>query len=248
VFLILVLSAVDLGVYLLLDSPWLLVGYWLLGVVPKGIVSCWSHHHQHVLTFRSAALNRVYELCLALHTGMTTNLWVLHHVLGHHVNYRDQTVDESRWKRLDGERMGVVEYTLNVAGTAYYRAYQVGKRCPRHQRLFLLWAAITLVVVAGLVWQRPLQALFVYVVPMVTTLLYTSWVTYDHHAGLQTDDPFEASYNADNYWFNLFTGNLGYHTAHHHRQAVHWSMLPELHGEIANRIPKHLSRKTLFGI
>ncbi|VAW71673.1 hypothetical protein MNBD_GAMMA10-1029, partial [hydrothermal vent metagenome] len=40
--------------------------------------------------------------------------------------------------------------------------------------------------------------------------------------------------------YNLFTGNLGYHTAHHHKQGVHWSRLPELHAQIASRIPDRL--------
>ena len=37
---------------------------------------------------------------------------------------------------------------------------------------------------------------------------------------------------------NKLTGNLGYHTAHHYRQGVHWSKLPELHESIADKIPE----------
>lgn len=246
VALILGVSALDFTAYLLLDSPWILAGYWLLSIVPKGIISCWNHHHQHVLTFRSNALNRAYEVSLGLHTGITTNLWRLHHSLGHHLNFLDQTRDESRWKRGSGEKMGTLEYTVVVAATAYYRGYKVGKRYPRHQRTYLTWTALTFALVGTLVWSRPWAGLFVYVLPMISALLYTSWVTYGHHAGLETDNADEASYNTLNYWFNLFTGNLGYHTAHHHRQAVHWSLLPQLHSEIAERIPAHLYKNSIF--
>jgi fatty acid desaturase len=240
------LTSLDFAAYFHLRSPWLLVGYWLLMMIPKGILSAWNHHHQHVLTFRSTLLNRMLELCYALHTGMTTNTWVLHHVLGHHQNFLDQTKDESRWKRGSGQAMGMLEYTVNIAATAYPRAYRVGRRHARYQREFLLYGAITALVLVALVCAKPLQGLMLFVLPMLTSMLYTAWVTYDHHAGLESDDHFQASYNIMNRWFNRLTGNLGYHTAHHHRQGVHWSRLPELHARIAHNIPAHLFRKSTF--
>lgn len=248
VALILATSAVDLCVYLLVENLWALVAYFLFMVVPRGIISAWNHHHQHVPTFRSAALNRALELVYGLHTGMPTNLWTLHHVLGHHLNYLDQTKDESRWARADGSQMGELEYTFNVTLTAYPRAVAVGKRHPRALRPFLLFGTLTWLVCGALVWARPLQGLFVYLLPMVTTLFYTAWVTYDHHAGLESDNAFEGSYNIMNAWFNRLTGNLGFHTAHHYRQGVHWSRLPELHQRIRDRIPQHCYTESFFDV
>lgn len=240
------LTCVDFAMYFAVDSAALLVGYWLLMIIPKGMISAWNHHHQHSFTFRSTALNRLLELSYALHSGVSTHLWVLHHVFGHHLNYLDQTKDESGWTRRDGKQMGMLEYVLTVSGTAYYRAYKVGKRFPKHQRIFLTFATLTFALVALLVWHRPLQGLFLFALPMCCSLMYTVWVTYDHHAGLHTDDPFLGSYNIMNRWFNLLTGNLGYHTAHHYKQGVHWSELPALHETIKDRIPEHLYRKTTF--
>jgi fatty acid desaturase len=240
------LTLVDIALYFTLESPWLLGAYWLLMIVPKGTLGAWSHHHQHVATFRVTWMNRVLELSHALHTGVTSNLWMLHHVLGHHVNYLDQTKDESRWKRLDGTPMSPMEYSLNVAATAYFRAYEVGKRYPKHQRVYLTWTAITFALLALTVWHRPLQALFLFVLPMITSLVFTTWVTHDHHAGLDTQDPFAGSVNTLNRRFNVITGNLGFHTAHHLKQSVHWSRLPELHAQIKDKIPAHLYRSTDF--
>jgi fatty acid desaturase len=242
------LSVVDFALYFGVDSPWWLAAYWLLMIVPKGTISAWSHHHQHVPTFRSIALNRLLELSHALHIGLTTNTWLLHHVLGHHVNYLDQTKDESRWRRADGTRMGAIEYSVTTAATAYWRCFQVGRRFPRHQRAFLTYAALTFGLVAALVLYKPVAALFLFVLPMICSMLFTAWVTHDHHAGLETENHLEASVNTLNRRFNLLTGNLGFHTAHHHRQAVHWSKLPELHRQIAHRIPAHLFRKPDFAL
>lgn len=243
---VLLFSAVDFLVYFTADSTLWLVLYALLMALPKGIICAWNHHHQHTMTFHAKALNRLLEFFYALHTGVTTNLWVLHHVLGHHRNFLDQSRDESGWKRSNGERMGALEYTLTIAFTAYSRGYRVGRKYPRVQRDFVRYGMLTLAIVMLLVWFRPVPALLVFVVPMICSLIFTAWVTYDHHSGLDTDDPFQASYNNSNRLFNLLTGNLGYHTAHHYKQGLHWSKLPELHAKIAHRIPPELQRNSRF--
>lgn len=241
-------TTIDLLLYATVENVWALGAYALVMVLPKGTLGAWSHHHQHNPTFRGTPLNRLLELCFAFHTGITTNLWVLHHVLGHHLNYLDQTMDESRWRRRDGTQMGMLEYSLRVACTGYYRGFMVGRRYPKQRQSFLMWTAVTLVLLAVLLWYRPLQGALLFLLPMLYGPLFTAWVTYDHHAGLDTDNPYEASFNITSKWFNVVTGNLGYHTAHHHRQALHWSRLPELHAQIEDRIPKHLYRLSTFGV
>lgn len=240
VIIITALSILDFTAYFVIDNLWLLLCYWLLMIWPKGVICAWNHHHQHTPTFKSATLNRLLEQIYALHTGVTSKLWVLHHVLGHHHNYLDQEKDESRWKHLNGKTMGRIEYTMNVALTAYYRGYKVGKKHPRPFKIFLYSSAATLFLISLLLWYRPLPALFIFVLPMISSLLFTAWVTYAHHAGLDVDDVFAASYNNISPAYNLLTGNLGYHTAHHYKQGVHWSRLPELHEKIKDKIPEHL--------
>ena len=246
VFFVLALSVIDFLVYFQVDDAWWLAAYTLLAIIPKGLICAWNHHHQHTLTFHAKPLNRILEFFYALHTGVTTNLWVLHHVLGHHKNFLDQSCDESGWKRKDGSTMGVLEYTFTVAGTAYYRGFQVGRKHPRLQRNFLLYSAVTFAGLALLCWFRPIPALFVFILPMIISLLFTVWVTYEHHSGLDTDNAFHASYNNTNRLFNYLTGNLGYHTAHHYRRGLHWSKLPELHESIKHLIPSRLVHNSPF--
>jgi fatty acid desaturase len=213
-------------------------------ILPKSQVCAWNHHHQHTPTFRYTFANRILEFFYALHTGVTTNLWVLHHVHGHHNNFLDQSKDESRWTRDDGTQMGELEYSLKITATAYYRGYQVGKQHPKEQKNFILYSLITFAIVAGLVAYKPTASLLLFVLPMIMGLFMTAWATYEHHAGLNTDNQFEASFNNLNRWYNLFTGNLGYHTAHHYRQGLHWSKLPQLHEKIKDNIPEELVRKS----
>jgi fatty acid desaturase len=188
-------------------------------------------------------LNHLLELIFGFQTGVVTNGWVLHHVLGHHPNYLDQERDQSRWKRKDGQTMGEVEYSLFVALTAYPRAFQVGKRFPRHQRPFLAMSLCHAMSSSFTFYTIWVNALFIYALPMMISLYITSWHTYYHHAGLDTDNDFEASYNNTDKWFDFLTGNLGCHTAHHARPALHWSKLREFHREIESRIPARLYRR-----
>lgn len=246
VFIVLALTLIDFILYFTINNIAVLGGYYLLMILPKGVICAWNHHHQHLFTFRHAALNRGLEFAYALHTGVTTHLWRLHHVLGHHLNFLDQEQDESRWKRKDGSRMGMVEYTLNVALTAYTRGYGVGKKHPKQLKPFLIYTAITFFIVAILVWYKPVAGIMLFVLPMVTSLLFTAYVTYEHHSGLDTENEFEASYNNLDPLFNRLTGNLGYHTAHHHKQGVHWSKLPELHKKIEDKIPANLYQNSIF--
>lgn len=246
VLIILALSALDLLLYFTIDNLAIFAIYYILMIIPKGIISAWNHHHQHLFTFRNSILNRILEFFYALHTGVTTHLWRLHHVLGHHLNFLDQTKDESRWQRRDGTQMGAIEYTLNVALTAYPRGYTVGRRHPKQLKPFLIYGVVTFILVALLTWYQPIASLFLFILPMITSLLFTSYVTYKHHTGLDTQNEFEASYNNLNPIFNLLTGNLGYHTAHHHKQGIHWSKLPALHATIANKIPASLFQTSII--
>ncbi len=224
----------------MVDSYLFIVLYWILMILPRGAICAWNHHHQHRHVFKQAYLNRILEFFYALHTGVTSNLWLLHHNLGHHKNYLDQSIDESRWQRKDGSTMGSLEYSLVIALTAYQRGYGVGKSHPKQQRIYLTYTALTFIILAFLIVLNPFNALFVFILPMAGSLLYTAWVTYGHHADLHAEDTYEASYNNLGKWFNIFTGNLGYHTAHHLKQGIHWSELPALHEKIKHKIPAHL--------
>ena len=234
------LSVIDFSFYFFLENYWALTAFWLAMIIPKGKICAWNHHHQHLTTFKHKGLNRLLEFFYALHTGVTSNLWLLHHVLGHHINYMDQTKDQSRWQNKLGGKMSKIEYTLTVASTAYYRGFQVGKRFPKIQKAFIFYTIITFLVVSVMTYFKPIVALLLFIMPMVSGLLLTAWATYKHHTGLNTDNEFKASRNNLNRFYNITTGNLGYHTAHHHKKGLHWSLLPELHEKIKDKIPPNL--------
>jgi len=201
-----------------------------------------NHHHQHLNTFRARWLNRLYDLVLALQAGVGPYSWVLHHNLGHHAHYLNQPPhehpDESAWSRSDGTQMGRVEYTLRLALSHQPTIVRVGLRRPRTFRYLLLMKLPLWGLIAAGLWLRPLETVLVFLLPAFLTLLHTIWATYEHHAGCPGTNHLDASRNRVHRVYNLLTGNLGLHTAHHQRPGLHWSLLPELHEAIRDEIPE----------
>jgi len=237
------LFGLDLLVFFLVDSL-AFVGAWMvIGMFPKACISSFGHHHQHLPTFHQPILNRCLEIVLGFQTGATSHAWFLHHVVGHHQHYKDQALDESRWQREDGRTMGAHEYSAVLFGTSYARAFTAGRRFPRLRLAFIAMALLQVALLSWLFVLNWVNALLLFLLPMAVSLYITCWHTYYHHAGLDTDDDLRASFNIEHRWYNILTGNLGYHTAHHMAGGLHWSLLPRLHGEICGRIPPECFRE-----
>ena len=138
-------------------------------------------------------------------------------------------------------------YTFITTITCYWRAFKVGAREQKHMlRIFLTMFILTFGILTVLICLKPLAGILVFLIPMLISLFVTSYVTYDHHTGLDTQNPFEACRNITSVWYNRLTGNLGYHTAHHLRCGVHWSLLPKIHESIKDQIPSFCYMKPSF--
>lgn len=225
-----------------------------ISVIPLAVLGMFiapiNHHHQHVNSFRAPWLNRLYDLVLSLQSGIGPYGWVLHHNLGHHLNYLNQPPherpDESRWTRDDGTQMGRLEYSIHLLLHHQIDIVRVGLRYPKQFRYFLLMKLPLWSLIGAGLWFRPLETALVFLLPAFMTLFHTIWATYEHHAGCSSDNHLDASRNRDNRIYNLLTGNLGLHTAHHKRPGLHWSLLPELHETLESQIPEAQLVKTFW--
>lgn len=212
---------------------------------PLGSSAIYNHHQQHHNVFNAPVLNRLFELILGMQTMITSYAWVLHHNYGHHPNYMNQppckdgiNEDESRWARRDGSLMGRTEYTLNLLVRAPFDAFHAGQKKPVLMVWFLLMLIPLLGIHAALAWHDWLNYLLIFFLPAFAMLNYVYWLTYEHHSGLYTENPYGASRNRVGKLYNIRTCNLGYHTAHHLKPFLHWSLLPEYHKLIVDKIPK----------
>lgn len=92
------LFILDCIAYFTITSVPFLIAYTIIGILIKAFICAWNHHHQHSETFTVPILNRMLEIIYAFQTGIVGYGWVLHHNLGHHMHYLDQSQDESAWK------------------------------------------------------------------------------------------------------------------------------------------------------
>lgn len=240
---ILFIFAIDVSVYALVDQWFIVLAWALISMLPKAGICAFNHHHQHVSTFHYAWTNRLLEIVYVLQTGVSSQAWVLHHSLGHHLNYLDQKKDESRWAREDGSRMGEWEYAFMTTITAYPRAWGVAAKHPRQKKIFLSMGLISLALISALVAYKPVSGLLLFVMVPAVMLFGTALATWAHHSDRGTENDFVACNNILQPFYNVLTGNLGYHTAHHHRPGMHWSKLPALHAELEHKIPADAFRE-----
>ncbi len=243
VYIFVSLFILDVYMYILWISWIYLWLYCIFSIITKSCIAAWNHHHQHVQTFSLPILNRLLEIMYWFQTGIVWYGWVLHHNLWHHAHYQDQSKDESAWKSPKGKRYSPFMYTWVVSVTAYYRAWLVGKKHHKIQKYFLFMCLIQLTILIVLIIIQPLQAIVIFLIPMITGIIITVYTTYHHHSGLESDNPYKSSYNIISPWYNFFTGNLGYHTAHHLKWSLHWSKLPEFHKTIESKIDSKLYKK-----
>ena len=229
-----------------LSLPWAaLVTFGLLFF--SGSVVAFQHHHNHCPTFHKRYLNDLLDLVMGLQSGITAYAWTLHHNIGHHGNFLEQhpgsgdgPIDASAWTREDGTCMGRWEYVWTNRLRMHAECMAVATKAKMVGRLYKRYRYLSWVITAGLVATFGWSAVIVFVVLPQVMALFTFEATYDHHSGLYTEDPMEASRNITSRLYNITRLNLGYHTAHHLKPGVHWSRLPELHAELAPQIPPAL--------
>jgi len=239
--LITAIFAGQLGLYLFVDRVWLLVAGTVVLLPFCTSVVAYNHNHMHVRTFTNQPLNRILELLIFFETGSSPFSGTLNHIVGHHASYDKPELDTLNWRRRDGSQMGRHEFAFKTALGHYPSCFTLGKTNPRFFQAFLVYLVLGLGFVGALVAYRPVPGLITFVVPMLLMLYILKWAAYAHHSGLPYGDDYTASRTHTGRFYNWATWNAGYHAAHHFKQALHWTLLPEYHAqELAAKIPAEL--------
>ncbi len=237
---VLVVFLIQLATFFFVDSLWwvgaVVVGLLIFSAVPGSI----SHNHHHTPTFMRAWMNRVYEVVLFLETGVLPLAWTIHHNLGHHKHYLEPEHDPAPWQHADGRVMSRAYYDISGALLMYPEVFRIARRYPELLRRFKVWAVVSLAVLGVFIALDPAKALLLFVLPMPIMYIGLLDNTYMQHSDLDISSDYTASRNTTNRFYNLVSGNLGYHTVHHMKPHVHWSELPALHAAMARHIPANM--------
>ncbi|PJZ70475.1 hypothetical protein CH373_05225 [Leptospira perolatii] len=239
-FLVFTVGTLQFIAYLFCDTVESAIYSALALYFPLAMVGPVSHNHAHYSIFRVKLLNKIFEIWMYLESGQMASKFRLHHNFGHHPFYTDPKKDTSTWVRSDGSTMNRFEYIFWYFVTYTYRVIQIGKSHKVLLKQFYWQQLFATIVIGALVYYNPINALIVYLLPMLFSWLLFINFTYDNHVDLHSKDDYEASMTNTSRLINFIIFNNGYHLAHHIKQGLHWSELPEFHKSIEHKIPVEL--------
>ena len=211
-----------------------------------------THNAVHCPIFKSRGLNKVWQVILSLTYGHPVSSYVPGHNLSHHKHTQSRRdVMRTTKLRFRYNLLNVLFFFLRCvpsimrADAAYSKSMR--KKHPKwFRQLAFEGATLAVVTVALFVldWQK---ALALWLVPH----LYAQWgiVTMNvlQHDGCDAESEYDHSRNFVGKAVNWWTYNNGFHTIHHEKPGLHWSLTPEAHAEkIAPHIHPNLDQKSLL--
>ena len=229
-------------------------------IAPLVVLTCFfsffgavaTHNTVHCPVFRSRAANRIMQVVLTLTYGHPVSSFVPGHNLSHHKHTQSRrdvmrtSKVRFRWNLLNG-----VGFFFRMAPDIMRADTKYGKAMrSRHPKWFrqVLIELGALYLALGLALWLDWEAFLLYVfIPH----RYAGWgiITMNllQHDGCDADSRYNHSRNFVGTVVNWFTYNNGYHTIHHHRAGLHWSLLPAAHAkEIAPHIHPNLDQSSML--
>jgi len=228
--------------------------------IPLLIITCFfsffgaviTHNTVHAPVFKQRWLNRVFQVVLTLTYGHPVSSFVPGHNLSHHrftQSRRDvmrTTKVRFRWNLLN-----IVFFMFRMApdimraDSRYAAAMRTRK--PAWFRQMVLEFIALYVVYAALLWfDWKLFLLYVYLPHRYAGFGIIS-MNFLQHDGCDADSEYNHSRNFVGKVVNWLTFNNGFHTIHHAKPSLHWSLAPHAHAElIAPHIHPALDQPSLL--
>jgi len=226
---------------------WLLYPFTLFFFFTTAVI---SHNHNHLGIWRSRTLNLVTSHVISFFYGHPAVAWVpTHNQVHHKLNNRpgDSSRSPKWFRRNHLAALLVYPVLTNAAQTRDIREFlrdlwREDRRAfweAASQYLVFFGAMAVLLVVD---WRKTL----VYVViPQQVAIYLIQCVNYLQHVDTDAFSEWNHSRNFVGFPLNALLFNNGYHTVHHLKPGVHWSQLPQLHAQHADKIDRSLLQRSV---
>jgi fatty acid desaturase len=198
-----------------------------------------THNLAHVPVFRSALTNQLFQMLVTLTYGHPVSSFVPGHNLSHH---------RFTQTRRDYMRTAKVSYRWNLANLLLFMptvagsvmrsdlAYVAWSWRSRRPFFFRFLSEMILLQAANayLLWLSPLRAVLCWFAPHLFAqygIVAISFLQHDGCAepGLGEESEMNGARNFTGGLLNFLLFNNGFHTIHHKKPHLHWSLLPAAH-------------------
>jgi fatty acid desaturase len=210
-----------------------------------------NHNHQHHPTFVTRGLNQSFGALITLAIGFPATAIIPMHNLNHHkYNNRNK----------DFVRASVVQFRWNLMNLLLFPFVTVATFLPAKGREIRRWRDTRPHLYRRLVLERlvlyPILVLLFAFRPLETLVyilmpqFFGQWcilaINHVQHDGCDPHSTYNHSRNFVSPWLNWWVFNNGFHTSHHLQPGLHWSLVPQFHGEISGLIDPELKRRSLL--
>lgn len=236
--------------------PWL---SWLsfYFAISAGVI---AHNHLHSPTFKNKRLSEAFGNWIAIFYGYPTFAWIPTHNLNHHKFVNKPGDATITWRYTNRHNYLVASTYFFVS--SYFQSGPIKEflartkeKNPEYYRRILMQYVIVFgtqaaMLALGIFLHGPKTGFMVWALTMGAPALVSLWTimtfNYDQHVHTDPWSKLNHSRNFVSWGVNFFLFNNGYHTAHHEKAGLHWSLLPELHAKIAPEIHPDLLQKSLW--
>jgi beta-carotene hydroxylase len=222
--------------------------YLFMGVTAAVI----SHNHNHLSMWRSPTLNLLTSYVIAILYGHPAVVWVPTHNQNHH-RFNNREGDLSRCPVLF-KKNHLLALLVYPTITGFNQQAEIRRFMQdlwaRNRRAFWLAASEYVVFFAFMVtvflidWRK---ALLLHLIPQQFALFTIQVFNYVQHIDADPESEWNHSRNFTSPVLNALLFNNGYHTVHHYKPGVHWSLTPALHDEHSRKIAPSLLERSWWG-
>jgi fatty acid desaturase len=211
-----------------------------------------THNTVHCPVFKDNRLNRFFQFVLSFTYGHPVSAYVPGHNLSHH-QYTQSSLDSIRTTKARF-RLNILNQLLFfflISEAVVKGEIRFVRRMSQENQEWFRQYCFELVCVMGtklllLIYNWKLTILLI-LIPH----LYAVWgilgTNYFQHDGCDEKHPYNHSRTFTSPVLNFFLFNNGYHTAHHLKPHLHWSLLPRFHNaEVVPGLNRNLNRRSLL--
>ncbi len=213
-----------------------------------------AHNHMHLPIFRERFWNSAFQLALMFGSGQPPTGILTAHNERHHGqpdsehDFVRTSLARSRWNFLN-----LLAFPfLSVAAMLREKPNDLARWRsvrPRLYRQALRERVVFYVVLAALLLIDWKPTVIYLILPWWLAQLMLVGVNLLQHQDCEMESEYDHSRNVTGGLVNWILLNNGYHTAHHLRPSMHWSLLPEFHREhVVPRMNPALDHRSFAGL